>query len=566
MPQFIDNGDGTHTQIADNGTRSIVIDPTGSYAAQLNDMSAGQPVGPQGVAAISGGSPAPMAPLRTPIASSPSVAPPPGSNPARTAGPNYVEPAMAATPEPVVVPGSTSPATTTTVTGVHSQGRSGPDAASRARIETAGKGVIAAENKAADTGMAAGGEMAQHHAAEAVNQYMLGKQKEAGAMAAQQTFSTAYDAALKDREQAQKRPIDLKEAFGDDRGAYAFLATMGAAISNVGRAWMGQAMQPITVIDDLINRSIKLQMDRRSQDVQAAGERADVANQRLQIARADAHEGAAQAAEGRMQFAKSQDEMSALAKIRDDQRAKAQAINFDIAKATATQATQQDSTHTVTKTASAAAGPTLAIPGEQGDNVDQRVVHDEIARSLPDLKPQQRIAQWNKYHEKALATERLRQSAHEALSALDAAAPDAAKGHGQSVAGQAWYSPSKGRFASDEANRLHQAVAAVVSNGPLAKGMKRLSKEDIELTTDQIMSGHDYQSIKRGLQNFLGEADEADASLHAESPGLYRLHHYLQGRQHERGLGGAGVAQQQAAVTAGSSGGGEADDSEEPEE
>lgn len=546
MPQLIDNKDGTFTQVNDNGTRVPVMDPTGDYRRTLANAA--------GAAITGAGAIIPGAGLVAPIVGAavgangaqPTPAPSPVAGSAPPPGPITPPPPL---PDPAVLPNSTAPAVQTETHTTHSASTSGPDAASRGRIETAGKDLIGAENKAADTGMAAGGEMAQHHAGEAVNQYMLGKAKEAGAMQAQQTFSTAYDAALKDREQAQKRPIDLKEAFGDDRGAYAFLATMGAAIANVGRAWMGQAMQPITVIDDLINRSIKLQMDRRSQDIQAAGERADVANQRLQIARADAHEGAAQAAEGRMQFAKSQDEMSALAKIRDDQRAKAQAINFDIAKATATQAVTQSSTVTESKTLPGSGGPQLALPQTketQQGVLDSKLVADTLARDpqLAALKPEERQAKWEAFHKGARATADLKAATQSALAALEAAHTV-----GEDVEGQgmiAGHLPDT--MTTTKANALRQSLREIVQAAPGARDQSRAPSDAEQHALELLLKGgSNYSGLRRGIEMMAQQADRREAELKEQNANLYQLSNYIGRKQHDRGQSQANEAAQLAA-------------------
>ncbi len=542
MPQLIDNGDGTHTQIADNGTRSIVVDPTGSYGREIGSKAlgiAGTVAGTiPGVGVLAG-------PALT--AASGAMAPPPAGAP-QPAAPLAPTASPEMTPPPEVLPGGpVAPETRTSTTSSH--GTSGPDAASKALLLSRGEKAYESEKAAGTAAAGAATTAASRHETEATQAMLAGYTKEAGAMAAQQKYGEAYDAAMQEAKDARKKPIDVKEAFGDDRGAYAFLATMGAALANVGRAWMGQAMQPITVIDDLVNRSVKLQMDRRGQLVDAAHETADQQHQYMLDAKARAYEGAKQQADARVALAKSKDEADAAGALSKALEAKADEANFEKAKSVASQATSQVGTTTITKSGGTA-GPSLAVPGEQADATDQRVTHDEIARALPDLKPEQRIAQWNKFHDKALNTERLRSATQKALHTLDAAAPEAAKGKGQSVSGQGLLEFSNGRFASKEANDLYQDVKGVVENAPLAKGMKRLSKEDIENITGRIMAGKDYHSIKRGIESYLGEADEADRSLHSESPGLYRLHHYLQGRQHERTSGGANLQAQEAQAAA----------------
>jgi hypothetical protein len=548
-PKYTPNPDGTVTMTLDNGMTSSFIDPNGEH------KNWGAPAAPQDVQALVNAPPSAMpgGNIRQPVANMPPVAAPPDTAAGKPL-PNTAEAPMRVTPEPLVIPGSAGTADTTTTTHVTggTQGTSGLAPADKAKVEAANQEASAAQHAAVNETADQNQKVALNHAMLAQTQFDAGKAKEAGALKAQDEYATAYKSAIDERAAARARKISPSEAFGDDRGAYAFLATMGAAIANVGRAWMGQAMQPITVIDDLVNRSVKLQMAQRESDALAAGEKADVSHEAMLAAKSDAHEGAAQWAAAQTALSKSAEEAATYKALAAQQSAAAAQADAERARSIASTVTSSttNQTHTAIKSAPTGAGPSLMVPGAQRAEQESQVLHDAAARMLPGAKPRDIMRAVNDF------TEQRRNQA---------AARDSIR-HAQELMKQFGGAPGFNRFTGetprlltgDEGAAMQQAMQSVGQQVRQALGASTSQGEAERL--DKLLHGRgDQASIERGLAQVMSELDAKDRQTRAQYAPLYAAQDWIQSHQGDaRALGGAGVAQQAASVAP--------DDAEEPEE
>lgn len=557
-PTFVRQPDGTLIQTV-NGVSTPVIDPDGSYersfAAPQPMASAqpanGLPTNPQimdpsqmsgaqqgTLHGVPGAGAVAPAPLEQQFGSA--IGLPQRPHATLVAQPGH-EAAMARAPDPVAVPGGTGAMgkeTSKESTSHGTEGFAAPDkAALTANAEQANRSAQGAVN-AAEQGNAA---RIQTESGAANRAYFEGKAKEAGAMAAQQHYAQVYDESLQQSAAARKKPINPGEAFADNKGAYAFAATMGSALANVGRAWMGQAMQPITVIDDLVNRSIKLQMDRRQQLVDTASDSAGAAHEAMLDAKARAHEGAAQAADAQLAFAKTKAEADMARSIAADQRAKADAANFDKAKSVATRSTSQ---HVQENTAAAqpgAAGGGLAIPGSQQSAENQRVINDELARAYPTLKPEERQKQWDEFQAKSAALDGMRKKIADVRRMLKTSG---AAGEGRIGS----HVPDS--MTTDAGSAVRSSLSDIVQGVPALRGQTKAPSETEMAKLEHILLGnHSPESIEHGLAGVEAELNSHDRERRAHAPALARADDWMRQRQNDQARAGtSGLDQQNAAV------------------
>lgn len=84
-------------------------------------------------------------------------------------------------------------------------------------------------------------------------------------------FSQKLESAYKKYDEDAKRPIDPAQAFAGEKKWYAFMAGFGDVLRNVGAALAGKGpvVDPGKVLDDLVERSVQLQMAQKEQDLKA---------------------------------------------------------------------------------------------------------------------------------------------------------------------------------------------------------------------------------------------------------------------------------------------------------
>jgi hypothetical protein len=91
----------------------------------------------------------------------------------------------------------------------------------------------------------------------------------------QQSQLMVYDeklaSAFKKYDEDMKRPIDPAQAFAGEKRWYAFMAGFGDVLRNVGAALAGKGpvVDPGKVLDDLVERSVQLQMAQKEQNLKA---------------------------------------------------------------------------------------------------------------------------------------------------------------------------------------------------------------------------------------------------------------------------------------------------------
>jgi hypothetical protein len=83
-------------------------------------------------------------------------------------------------------------------------------------------------------------------------------------------FTAKLDAQMKRNQEITDRPIDGAKAFDGDAGYYAFMAAMGEAVSDFGRALLGQPARgnPAEVIDRIMQNSINSQTELKREQLQ----------------------------------------------------------------------------------------------------------------------------------------------------------------------------------------------------------------------------------------------------------------------------------------------------------
>lgn len=570
-PTITVNPDGTLTQTMPNGMSSIVIDPDGSY--QKSFAARANPLAVQGAmptAAPTADSPqatligSPMNP-RVPDTVTPDqqaalaqqesdhqsglAAQRSQQNAAAQRAAADKQPITAPPPQAVLLP-SASDESESSSTSDHKVTTEGPDAATRANINQAFGGAKSDTEKAIDEKSKATLGISQAHAAQADQQYFDAQARQAGAMAAQQKYATEFQAAVDERKLARQKPIDPGQAFADDRGAYAMMSVLGMSLANVGRAWMGQAMQPVQVIDQLIDRSIKLQMAQKEQNVAAAGESADLARENMLAMRSNAHEAAAQALDARLSFAKSQDEVALIKSMAADQRAKADQLDIDRAKALATKRTVDDSVKQEAKNKMmAGGGAQLVIPGSERAQQDQQILRDAAKQAYPGLKPSEQQEQVSKFSDKVQKHSEAEAALTHAKETLNALTEN---GKRSGVPGYGVGSVVPNMIATDDQTKARQAIEPLVLAYEKTTAGGRMPPETRAFIRKTLLGGEDYPSMMRGLEWLQGQLDANKTEIQKEFPALYNANRYLNERQSDvRGQSDAGYAQQEAAVKKG---------------
>lgn len=158
----------------------------------------------------------------------------------------------------------------------------------------------------------------------------------------------------------------------DGAGALAMGAVIGSAIENIGLAWMGQSAKPITVIDDLVNRSLTIQRDQKKANVDEASESVEFNRAELASAKANARVAVAQLLENQMARADNENQRTALDALMKDNEAKLAAAELEYATAVADEVTTSTSTthetgRSQTVTESGEPGMTISLPASSDE-------------------------------------------------------------------------------------------------------------------------------------------------------------------------------------------------------
>lgn len=221
------------------------IEPLGSSAARGALKSAMR-------APAEGGMPAGGAPIASPAA--------PAAQP--------TQPPPSAGPGPLVTTGSTSSWQRTDNTQRSSSGIAEAD---RPKVEQTQEAAIGSAERANEADFAARanqvwsewGRLTENAKKQVAERSVLQEQERA--------FNGKLESAYKKYDEDAKRPIDPAQAFAGEKKWYAFMAGFGDVLRNVGAALAGKGpvVDPGKVLDDLVERSVQLQMAQKEQDLKA---------------------------------------------------------------------------------------------------------------------------------------------------------------------------------------------------------------------------------------------------------------------------------------------------------
>jgi hypothetical protein len=199
-----------------------------------------------------GGMPAGGAPIAPPAA--------PAAQPA--------QPPPTAGPGPLVTTGSTSSWQRTDNTQRSSSGIAEAD---RPKVEQTQEAAIGKAEQANEADFAARanqvwsewGRLTENAKKQVAERSVLQEQERA--------FNGKLESAYKKYDEDAKRPIDPAQAFAGEKKWYAFMAGFGDVLRNVGAALAGKGpvVDPGKVLDDLVERSVQLQMAQKEQDLKA---------------------------------------------------------------------------------------------------------------------------------------------------------------------------------------------------------------------------------------------------------------------------------------------------------
>jgi hypothetical protein len=268
----------------DDGTSQHVNDPTGMFRGQISEVAAKlnptptaappiasapapdpepafvAPPQPQANAIFTPPSPAPVA-TPAPVAPAPAPAAPVPAAPI-AAPPPIAGVAPAAPLAPMkAAPGMRMSGQRRSVTGLAEEDKQVIDSANAdamgARVEADDAAIQARTNQLqAEWDRLTGDEKSK-----LAEQQVL-KDKEA-------RFTAKLDAQMKRNQEIADVPIDGAKAFDGDAGFYAFMAAMGEAVSDFGRALLGQPARgnPAEVIDRIMQNSIRSQTELKQEQL-----------------------------------------------------------------------------------------------------------------------------------------------------------------------------------------------------------------------------------------------------------------------------------------------------------
>jgi hypothetical protein len=385
--KWIDNGnDGTFTLIRDDGERQVFMDPDGSFRRELDSMS-----NAKGVISDQSGDASGMPVQKRVAAESAALVPQPQMLPdARVAGAGgAIEPLGGGDVEEAGDSASSGGGVKTTMrqsggsSSERSVGTSTVDADKTGAIAQAGTEQIAAQRRANQADVANRSQVLRDRYAAGVEQgaQLKGQQDAQELLLARQ--AQIRDEVLQERSAARKRQIDPARGLGDGAGAMALAATIGSAIANVGRAWMGQSAQPITIIDDIINRSIKLQLADRDLAIEDADMRYRGAASEHERIRARVLDTVTQQLDLQKRQVTTKEEWNALGALAAKYESDLAQLNTQIAEKVAIKETASESR---SSGSSSSSGTDVQITPEQS-GLDAGVFNPEWRKAVEKLAP-----------------------------------------------------------------------------------------------------------------------------------------------------------------------------------
>jgi hypothetical protein len=398
MPKYTRNEDGTLTQETEGGYKALVIDPDGSFEREMSGQA------PPGAAEWAASQPHqssvpnPYQPQLSPENKA-ALAQPPVVGP--TASPVIQPDKPFTTPQvaPLAASGGGAPratlvddapaggmATASKTDSSTSVTTEGLDKDSKSNILDAAAKTKAASEEATTANRAANEKVAAQREGQAKQDFMSGYIKQVGALEAQDQYGAEYKRALEERKAARATKIDPTKAFGSERNSWAIVAGLEGALAaldeGISRLQKRGSPPPSTLISDMVERSIKMQEDERAQRIAGAEESAEAAREGMLEARSNAHEAAAQVLEARKMVAGSAEQVAFLDAEAAKQRVAATLADEEIAKATATRKSVQNTTRTSTE--SGPTGPGKKTPGQMNNEANLRQLYrirDTLRRS-----------------------------------------------------------------------------------------------------------------------------------------------------------------------------------------
>lgn len=538
----------------DDGTSVHVNDPDASWRAQHQEIAAASAQSPDVTTDPTTGQVIP--PVTTPtgggsflpnlaadygMGERPPATPAPAAE-AKPSIPNLDAPGgpLAASPslEPQVinVPAG-APQTTTmneaTTSGLSKEGKAAVGAAYSAANKSQGE---------ADAATIEATTSIRHHAYDTAvaNQAAL-----QGKVDAEEKEKKTRDALVSDElrriQERNAQPIDPKAAFKQDgMGAYAMLASIGTAISNIGMRAEGQQGEDVLKpINDIIDRSVKLQL---------AQKQADFESGRLTLA---AYQSQAQETTSHLYALASQLTL-AQAKVADTEEEK-----MGIKSLAATLQAKRDAAATTAATAladhktsvwkqstkpGAPAQTMIMPPGGNDDAINQRMVEDAAARSYPGLKPEQRQKQIDEFHKQYDKQRTIAAEADNFEKDLKALPGNDLPGSGVIA------SHLPGALISSEGVGFRQKAKKLIIDYTHEMGA-RLNPADIDALGQVFEGAKDKRSMLRAIGMLKGDLAHEDEQLKAEAPLLHSARKNVEARQSAaRAQGQPGREQQNRAT------------------
>lgn len=180
-------------------------------------------------------------------------------------------------------------------------------------------------------------------------------------------YNQKLESAYKKYDEDMKRPIDPAQAFAGEKRWYAFMAGFGDVLRNVGAALAGKGpvVDPGKVLDDLVERSVQLQMAQKEQALKAGRLNIDQFNADRAYTRGKLGAVISQLAQTELDKAQTEQVYKGLGAIKAKGDALVANSGAEYAKATARQETIAES-HSKTS-----GGSTERAPARSGNSLDE---------------------------------------------------------------------------------------------------------------------------------------------------------------------------------------------------
>lgn len=523
----------------DDGDTSHVSDPDKSWRAELPKMSAGaeqEPVVDPTTGQI-------QPPVETPSGSGtflpnlaadygmgarPPAAPEPAKPPAESI-PNVSAPggplALATSAEslaPQVINIPAGAPETTTMSESTTQGLSKESkAAVNAAYAKQDKSQAAADQASID----ATTEIRNHaYNTAAANQAAL-QAKVDEAEREKKTKDALVSDELRRIQERNAQPIDPKAAFKQDgMGAYALLATIGTAISNIGARAEGQQGEDVLKpINDIIDRSVKLQLAQKQADFEAGRLTLAAYQSQAQETTSHLYALANQLTLAQAKVADTEEEKMGIKALAAGLQAKRDAAAVTAATATAD---HKSSVWKQSTKPGTPAGTMIVPPGGNDDALNQKMIEDAAARSYPGLKPEARQKQIDAFHKAYDKTRTIKAEADDFERALRALPSSGNDLPGSGVIA----SHLPGALISSEGVDFRQRAQKLITDYTHELGA-RLNPSDVEMIGKIFEGAKDKRSMLRAIGMLKGDLEHEDQDLRAEAPLLHSARRNVEARQ-----------------------------------